>query len=90
VSDLPGPTSEFLARYLVQIRDRMIDLFGISAEEAEGRIASEFGSFDLVDLDTERYFGHEDPDYWAHSVCYGVDAQWWRASPEELRPTPWP
>lgn len=90
MSGLPGPASEFISGYLVEIRDRMVELFGIPVDEAEGRIASEFGSFDLLDLDTERYFGHEDSDYWAHSVYYGVDVQWWRMEPGDLQPKPWP
>jgi hypothetical protein len=90
VSDLPGSSSEFIADYLIRIRDRMVELFSITVAEAEGRIAREFGSFDLLDRKTELWFGHEDPDYWAHSVYYGVGVLWWGVRSEELRPTPWP
>ena len=73
MSDLPGASSEVIADYLIAVRDRMVELCDITVAEAEGRIASEFGSFDLLDIDTERYLGHEDADYWAHSVYYGAD-----------------
>jgi len=49
VSDLPGPSAEFIGDYLIRIRDRMVDLFSITVAEAEGRIARDFGSLDLLD-----------------------------------------
>jgi hypothetical protein len=89
VSDLPGPSAEFIGDYLIRIRDRMVDLFSITVAEAEGRIARDFGSLDLLDRETGLWFGHEDPGYWAHSVYYGVGVLWWHAGPKDLRPTPW-
>lgn len=68
----------------------MIDYFAISIEEAEGRIASAFGSFDLQDTGTERYLGHEEPEYWARTIYFGPGVQWWREDPERLKPKPWP
>jgi hypothetical protein len=67
----------------------MIELFGISTEEAEGRIAADLGSWDLQSVETERHLGHEDPDYWAHSIYYGP-VQWWRLAVEDRVPRPWP
>lgn len=90
MSGLPGPASDFVAGYLRQVRDLMIELFDVSAEEAEGRITTELGSFELMSVETENYLGHEDPDHWAHSIYYGADVQWWRLDPVDLRPKPWP
>lgn len=60
----------------------------MSIEEAEGRISSEFGSFDLLDLDTELYLGHEDEWYWANSIMYGPEVHWWNEGDYEVRPWP--
>lgn len=90
MSQLPGPASDYIRAYLERIRDRMVDLFGITTEEASGRVASAFGSLDLLDRDTERYLGHEDPDYWAKSIYYGGDVQWWLVDEATLKPKPWP
>ena len=89
MTGLPGPRSPYVDEFLRAVVERMVELFGIDRVEAEGRIANDLGSWDLESQDTERHLGHEDPDYWAHSIYFGP-VQWWRLSPENLVPRPWP
>lgn len=37
---VPKPAAEEISEFLVEIRDEMIQLFGFSTTEAEGRISS--------------------------------------------------
>jgi hypothetical protein len=89
MAGLPGPRSPFVDSYLRTIADRMIALFSIDRTEAEGRIATDLGSWDLESSATELFLGHEDPDYWAHSIYYGP-IQWWTLPPAQRTPRPWP
>lgn len=88
--DLPSPRSDFVDEYLRETLTEMVSLFQIDEDEAAGRISQIFGSWDLVDPEVERHFGHEEPHYWAHFVYYGPNVAWWRESPENLTPRPWP
>lgn len=68
----------------------MVQLFGISYEEAIGRVARDLSSWDLESEETEQMLGHEDADYWAYFIYYGPDVDWWRLTPGDLVPKPWP
>lgn len=85
---LPGPRTPEIEVMLLLIRDYMVEEFGVSVEEAEGRICSEFGSFDLLDLDTQYYLGHEDELYWANTIMYEPGTLWWREGTHVIRRWP--
>ena len=82
------PASPDVRALLQDVRDRIIDLFGISADEATARIAAAFARVDLRHPWNERYLCSEDADSWAKTVVYGFDVDWWRIGAHEI--PPWP
>ncbi|MFS1513640.1 hypothetical protein VQL36_14540 [Chengkuizengella sp. SCS-71B] len=56
--------------------------FGISTEEAIGRIRSKWIGNDIIDEDDLVF--HEGPKDWAYNIYYGHDSYWWTKSKEEL------
>ena len=61
----------------------MVDLFGISLQEAVARVNRHWSQVDadgrvprvwIVGLDLVY---HEGPDYWARRIYYGPNCQWW-------------
>jgi hypothetical protein len=73
-------------RLCEDVVDRMMELFGISAEEALGRVNRKWGG---RDLDNDSLICHEDQDYWANNIYYGHDSFWW-LKPAGLEPLPYP
>ena len=73
------------AAYCHVIVDEMVELFGISHEEAAGRVNRQWqgqkilGSADLV--------YHEEPFFWANEIYFGHDSNWW-LNPPDLKPRP--
>lgn len=90
MTGLPGPASRVVQEMLVEIRDAMVDAYGVSVDEAEGRISSTLGNWDLESEETELMLGHEDPEHWAGVVYYGWGVDFWRRPASELQPRPWP
>jgi hypothetical protein len=70
-------------RYCLEIVDEMIRQFGISKEEAIGRINHEWSGAEFIGDDHVYY--HEDPDEWAKDIFYGKDSFWWK-NPPNLKP----
>jgi hypothetical protein len=66
--------------------DRMVELFGISVDEALGRVNRQWRGFKFEDIDL---IGHETDDYWARTIYYGADSYWW-LKPADLKPRPYP
>jgi hypothetical protein len=69
-----------------RIVDRMMELFGISVDEALGRINRGWAGFEFEDLDL---ICHETDDYWANTIYFGADSYWW-LKPPGLKPLPYP
>jgi hypothetical protein len=86
---LPSPRTAMADDYLSETAEAMMRLFNISEDEAIGRIAQEFGHWDLGDDEECWMLGHEEPEYWAHWTYYG-DILWWLMEPQELTPQPYP
>ena len=90
VVGLPRPATPEVERYLEEIRDVMVTELDVAKSEAEGRIRSALGSWDLESGETQNILGHEDPQYWARWIYYGPDVQWWLEDSQALEPRPWP
>lgn len=70
-----------------EIAEKMIELFGISKDEAIGRINSLWRGLEIVGLDL---IYHEDEEYWAKTIYYGHNSCWWlKEGKEELKPVPY-
>jgi hypothetical protein len=67
------------------IVDRMVELFGISVDEALGRVNRVWRGRQFEDLDI---ICHETADSWANSIYFGRD-DWW-LKPADLKPRPYP
>jgi hypothetical protein len=66
-----------------QVAAEMVDLFGISLQEAVARVNRHWSQPDgdgrvpmlwIVGLDLVY---HEEPDYWARTIYYGPNCDWW-------------
>ena len=69
-----------------RIADEMIRRFGISEDEALGRINELWRGVDFEPQDL-RY--HETEEYWANDVYFGHGSLWWM-NPPNLKPVPYP
>lgn len=65
----------------------MVTEFGITEQEAAGRINRQWNGMQLVGRDHVIY--HEDEEYWAHAIYYGKNSRWW-TNPPGLKPQPFP
>ena len=68
------------------IASEMSALFGISAEEAVGRINRAWSGLSIIGDDIVH---HEDEEFWAFNIYYGHDSFWWK-NPPDLKPLPFP
>ncbi|GMK38552.1 hypothetical protein PCCS19_16060 [Paenibacillus sp. CCS19] len=67
------------------IVNRMITSFGLSDEEAVGRINNLWAKLGSI-LEGDIMF-HETPEFWAYDIYYGHDSSWWhRLDDPSLRP----
>lgn len=84
---------DFGREFLDSIVDKMIELFGISEDEAVGRINRHWpgqGFFDIEREDKEYNMAyHELPHFWANSIYYTNDSLWWRPD-GNVTPKPYP
>lgn len=64
------------------IAHEMVRLFGISSDEAVGRINKEWRNQSIVGDDI---IYHETEDYWAKNIYFGKSSEWW-LSPPGLKP----
>jgi hypothetical protein len=69
-----------------EIAQQMVELFGITHEEAIGRINRDWGGLKIVGNVDVIY--HEDETYWAKTIYYGKDSNWW-LNPVSLKPRPY-
>lgn len=68
-------TNEKSDAFCREIVAEMVRLFGVSAEEAIGRINREWRGRDIRDELSIVY--HEDAENWAHDMYFGKDSYWW-------------
>ena len=69
-----------------QIVGRVVQLFGITEDEAVGRMNRQWRGLDFEKEDL-RY--HQLPDDWAGDLYYGADSYWWM-KPAGLHAKPYP
>jgi hypothetical protein len=72
------------------IAQEMIDAFGISHDEAVGRINRHWCCAEFVQPDDVDTLTVDLPDYWARRIYYGPDAKWWVTGEDGLDPVPYP
>jgi hypothetical protein len=65
---------------------RMMDIFGISEDEALGRVNRQWRGCPFEALDI---ICHETDDFWANQIYFGNDSCWW-SEPAGLKPLPYP
>lgn len=75
--------------YFEEVVHELLILFPITRDEAVGRLnrfwqGQDFSKKLKVDL-----LKHEDPDFWAKTIYYGRDVQWWKGE-DGLNPEPYP
>jgi hypothetical protein len=76
-------------QYFIDIYEKMIKLFGISYDEAIGRINQHFRHVDKF-VGDEVLIYHETEEYWAKTIYYGDNSFWWlKEGKEELKPVPY-
>lgn len=80
-------TDEESAAYCEMIVEHLIVWFGISEEEAVGRINRHFQGLAILGEVTAFY--HEMPEDWAGFIYYESGVHWW-VKGEELRRKPYP
>lgn len=73
------PDAEEFCEELVE---EFVRLFGISRAEAVGRVDQAWKDDDFEPEDLRL---HETPEYWANTIYFGHDSQWW-TNPRELVP----
>lgn len=70
-----------------QIAADMVRRFGISLDEAVGRINRRWAGVPALGAESLLY--HESVDHWANDIYYGHDSFWWN-SPPDLKPQEYP
>jgi hypothetical protein len=75
------------ATFCEGIAVKMVELFGITTDEAIGRLNQEWRGLSLLGPNDMIY--HEDEEYWAKTIYYGKDSKWWK-NPPGLTPKPFP
>jgi hypothetical protein len=75
------------AEFCEAIVNRMVSLFGITIDEAIGRLNQDWKGISITGPDDVIY--HEDEDYWAKTIYYGKGSNWW-LNPPSLKPRPYP
>ena len=80
-------TDEESEEFCIEIAKKMIELFGISMDEAMGRINRCWEGLEIVGDDL---IYHEDEEYWAKNIYYGKNSFWWlKEGSEDLKPLPY-
>ncbi|MGG1163487.1 hypothetical protein [Brevibacillus laterosporus] len=75
--------------YCQKIIKKMSECFGITEEEAIGRVNKKWKGISFFGDDHIIY--HELEDFWAYDIYYGSDSRWWaRKDDLDLKPIPFP
>jgi hypothetical protein len=81
-------TGEKSDAYMKAIVGEMIRLFGISEDEAIGRLNEKWRGLAFTDEEDELI--RETPSWWAKNAYFGHDSAWWSMNESELKPLPYP
>ena len=65
----------------------MMSTFGISQEEAVGRINRRWGHLELTN--PQHIIFHDDETFWARDIYFGHDSVWWKDE-ANAKPLPYP
>lgn len=84
--DLKIETSDKARDFVEEIITKMLHLFPITRAEAVGRINDSWGHLGQIG-DSDIIF-HETAEYWAKTIYYGKDSNWWLGE-EGLSPRPY-
>ena len=79
----------FAKLYIDSIVVEMIKLFGISRDEALGRINRHWKGVSFEDQQDIDGLTNELPDYWARRIYYGPNAKWW-LDDQDIKPLSYP
>lgn len=85
--DFTFTTDQQSSEYCRAILDSMMNLFGIKESEALGRMNRAWSGQTITGEDDPIY--HEDEEYWAYTIFYGKDSNWWMDA-DGLAPIPFP
>lgn len=88
--DFVFPLAPAAKVYCDAIAKEMIASFGITPEEATGRINRHWKDAAFVEPEDVDTLMLELPDYWARRIYYPSDVDWWVAGEEGLEPRPYP
>jgi len=81
-------TDEQSRKYLLRIAEEMVNFFGITEEEAIGRINRYWDNQEIMGDDL---IYHELPSYWAKTIYSGNDLWWLKEKQgEPIKPIPYP
>lgn len=76
-----------IMEYIDEIVGEMVAAFGITRDEAIGRVNRQWGG---STFDEKSLILHQMPDDWAGDIYYGRDSYWWRVEEADRRPLPYP
>ena len=82
------PTNAETYDSCVQIYDFMSKHFGISMEEAIGRMNQHWRTLDHTNSEDQAQLFHEEPEYWACAIYLRSDVIWWHSDLESRRQMP--
>lgn len=75
------------AEFIDSIIIKMISEFGITKEEAYGRVNERWKHLGHISEDDIIF--HETEEFWAYDIYYGHDSRWWaRMNDKNLKPVP--
>ena len=78
------PTDAELTAWCHQIAGQLVARFGVSRQEAIGRINRDWRL--RYCLGPYVYLAyHEDPEYWADEIYFGKDSRWWMVPEDRER-----
>jgi hypothetical protein len=79
-------TTPELDAYFDKVVDVMVRDFGVSEDEAVGRVNRTFGGYDVLG---DKYLTHEWARDTAYQIYYGPDQMYWKPG-ATLTPVPYP
>lgn len=77
------------AEFIEQVVSAMVRLFGMSRDEAVGRVNRHWRGQEFRRLGKRMALYHQAPDWWAKTITYGRDSEWW-LDEENAQPEPYP
>ena len=83
MSAFPFKTDDKSEEFCLSIAREMVELFGISEEEAVRRVGKAFSHLPEIAGD-QHIFYHEDEMFWAKELYYEVASYWWFTSEERV------